>query len=150
MGGYQVQVLGEQFENQAATLADGQYTFTNMPPGSYRVAVVGFDADTAQSIPVLAGQITTLDWIESARVQVAPSKVEPTATAVPTATPTVPPKPAVQGPVGTPTPRPPPPDAVIGRMLGSVVDQFVNAFLTGMAVVAVAAVLMIAIIRRRR
>jgi hypothetical protein len=151
---FRVHAVGERMQAEGVTSADGQYTIPGLAPGSYEVSLADFRSEVAREIPVVALQITTLDWIEALRGGVsAPSGQTnvppPTDTPRPTATAT--PAPASQvdrTPVGPG--RPSAPEVALLQVLTTAAEQLVTAFFTGVAVVAIAAVVMVAISRRRR
>jgi hypothetical protein len=151
---FRVHAVGERMQAEGVTSADGQYTIAALAPGAYEVSLTDFRSEVARDIPVVAAQITTLDWIEAARggasAPVAqPNLPPPTDTPRPTATATPPPAALVERPPVGPG-RPSPPEVALLQVVTTAAEQLVTAFFTGVAVVTVAAVLMVAISRRRR
>jgi hypothetical protein len=151
---FRVHAVGERMQAEGVTSADGQYSIAGLAPGAYEVSLTDFRSEVAQDVPVVAAQITTLDWIEAARggasAPVAqPNLPPPTDTPRPTATATVPPASLVERPPVGPG-RPSAPEVALLQVVTTAAEQLVTAFFTGVAVVTVAAVLMVAISRRRR
>jgi hypothetical protein len=150
-GNFRVHAVGERMQAEGVSSADGQYQISGLAPGAYEVRLSDFRSEPAREIPVMASQITTIDWIEASRGGVAPppQPVPPTATPVPTVTPTPVPANLVQRPPTGPA-RPSPPELALLQIVATAAEQLMTAFLTGVAVVTVAAVLTVAIARRRR
>ena len=151
---FRVHAVGERMQAEGVTGGDGQYTIPGLAPGAYEVSLADFRSEVARDVPVMAAQITTLDWIEALRGGVSapanqPNLPVPTDTPRPTATATPPPASLVdRTPVGPG--RASAPEVALLQVLTTAVEQLVTAFFTGVAVVAIAAVLMVAIARRRR
>ena len=151
---FRVHAVGERMQAEGVTGADGQYSIPGLAPGAYEVSLADFRSEVARDIPVMSGQITTLDWIEALRGGVAapanqPNVPPPTDTPRPTATATpLPPNLVDRTPVGPG--RASAPEIALLQVLTTAVEQLVTAFFTGVAVVMIAAVLMVAISRRRR
>jgi hypothetical protein len=151
---FRVHAVGERMQAEGVTSADGQYTIPGLAPGAYEVSLADFRSEVARDVPVMAAQITTLDWIEALRGGVSapanqPNLPVPTDTPRATATATPPPASLVDRPPVGPG-RPSAPEVALLQVLTTAVEQLVTAFFTGVAVVAIAAVLMVAIARRRR
>jgi hypothetical protein len=149
---FRVHAVGERMQAEGVSSADGQYQIVGLAPGNYEVRLADFRSEPARDIPIVASQITTVDWIEASRGGVAPppQPVPRTATPLPpTPTPTAVPANLVQRPPGGPA-RPSPPELAVLEIISFAAGQLMTAFLTGAAVVTVAAVLTVAIARRRR
>jgi hypothetical protein len=148
---FRVHAAGERMQAEGVTSADGQYQISGLAPGPYELRLVDFRSDAARDVPVVAGQITTVDWIEASRGGIAPppQPVPPTPTVAPTPTPTPVPPNLVQRPPTGPA-RPSPPEMALLQIVAAAAEQLMTAFLTGVAVVTIAAVLTVAIARRRR
>jgi hypothetical protein len=151
---FRVHAVGERMQAEGVTSADGQYSITGLAPGAYEVSLTDFRSEVARDLPIVAAQITTLDWIEAARggasAPVAqPNLPPPTDTPRPTATATPLPAALVDRPPVGPG-RPSPPEVALLQVVTTAAEQLVTAFFTGVAVVTVATVLMVAISRRRR
>ncbi|HEY3079679.1 MAG TPA: carboxypeptidase-like regulatory domain-containing protein [Chloroflexota bacterium] len=148
---FRVHAAGGRMQAEGVSSADGQFQIGGLAPGPYEVRLTDFRSEAAREIPVVAGQITTIDWIEASRGGVAPppQPIPPTATPLPTATATQVPANLVQRPPTGPA-RPSPPELAVLQIVSAAAEQLMTAFLTGAAVVTVAAVLTVAIARRRR
>ncbi len=144
---FRVQVSGDRGQAEAVTTADGHWEVLGLPPGAYDVTLPDYRSTPAGAVPVLTGQITTLDWMEasqSAGPAAAPGA--PTATAAPTATPT--PVPVARSPEEPA--RPSPPELAVLRVGAFALQRVGDAFLSGALVVVVIAVAVGAILLLRR
>lgn len=151
---FRVHAVGERMQAEGITSADGQYTIVGVAPGSYEVSLADFRSEVAREVPVIGGQITTLDWIEAARGGVSapvsqPNVAFPTDTPRPSSTATPVAASLVERPPVGPG-RASAPELAILQVITTAAEQLVTAFFTGVAVVAIAAVVTVAISRRRR
>jgi len=146
---FRLHVVGEKGQAETTTLGDGQYTLLNVPPGTYDVELPDYASEPAKDIPVMAGRATTLDWVETNRNEGAPvPQITPTVAVAPSPTATPVPAALVSRPPTNPA-RPPPIEVVALGIVARAAETMFNAFLTGAAIVAVAAVITIALVRWR-
>ena len=145
---FRVHIAGPAGQAETATTGDGQYTFQNVAPGQYEVVLPDYTSEPARDIPIIGGRATALDWQESNRVEGAPVLFTPTVAASPSPTPTPVPAALIERPPSSPA-RPPPVEVVAVGIAARAAETMFNAFLTGVALVAVAAAITIALIRWR-
>jgi len=144
---FRVQVSGATAQAEAVTTADGHWEVLGLPPGAYEVTLPDYRSVPAGGVPVLTGQITTLDWIEASQ-SVGPDALVgvPTATAAPAATST----PVMVARSPEAPARPSPPELAILRVGAHALQRAGDAFLSGALVVMVIAVAVGAILLIRR
>ncbi|TAK21026.1 MAG: carboxypeptidase regulatory-like domain-containing protein [Chloroflexota bacterium] len=136
--GFRVQVHGDAAQADAVSSADGQYTISGIPPGPYEIALPDYRSEPARSIPILAGAVTTVDWIETGR-GVSPLAESGTPTVIPNALVIPTPKQVlVERPPDSPA-RPSPPELAILKAVGFAIDRSGEAFTRGAIVVVVVA-----------
>ena len=145
---FRLLAVSERGQVETSTLGDGQYTFQNLPPGMYEVTLPDYTSEPAHGVPVVGGRATTLDWQESNRVEGAPVLVTPTVPVSPSATATPVPAQLIQRPPSSPA-KPPPIEVVAVGIVAQAATTMFNAFVTGVAVVAVVSAVVIALIRFR-
>jgi hypothetical protein len=145
---FRIHAVSDKGQMETATLGDGGYTFLNVPPGMYEVVLPDYAAEPAKGVPVVGGRATTLDWQESNRVEGAPVVITPTVALSPSPTPSPVPAQLIQRPPSSPA-RPPPLEVVAVGIVARAAETLANAFVTGAAVVAVAAAITIALVRWR-
>lgn len=145
---FRIHISSPVGQMETATTGDGQYTFQNVPPGAYDVALPDYTSEPAKDVPVMAGRATTVDWLESTRVAGASIVLTPTVALSPSPTATPVPATLIERPSSSPA-RPPPVEVVALGIAARAAETMWNAFLTGVALVAVAAAITIALIRWR-
>lgn len=146
LNNFRVQATGPRGQVETFTTADGQYTMVNMAPGEYDVGLPDYQGEQARAIPIVALSATALDWVEASRNQAPATVVATTATPAPTRSPT--PLEIQRAP--TTAARPPPFQIEVTDIANRALEQLVNAFLTGIAIVSLTAVVVIGLTRRRR
>lgn len=146
---FRVHAVSDRGQMETSTLGDGGYVFQNVPPGLYEVVLPDYPSEPAKGVPVVGGRATTLDWQESNRVEGAPVPLlSPTVATTPSPTPSPVPAQLIERPPSSPA-RPPPLEVIAIGVVARAAETLANAFITGAAVVAVAAAITIALIRWR-
>lgn len=146
LNNFRVQATGPRGQVETFTTADGQYTMVNMAPGEYDVGLPDYQGEPARGIPIVALSATALDWVEASRNQAPATAVATTAAPAPTRSPT--PLEIQRAP--TTAARPPPFQIEATDIASRALEQLVNAFLLGIAIVSLTAVVVIGLTRRRR
>jgi hypothetical protein len=149
LNAFRVQARGRVGQLETSTTADGQYTITNVAPGEYDVLLPDYSSEPARAIPIVAGNATTLDWQEASRRQGEPTGAAGSPTTLPTRAATAAPTNLIQRPAASPA-RPPPAQIEFLDIGQRAIEQLVNSFLTGVAVVVLIAVVVVALTRWRR